>query len=101
VKPVVVHPDARAEWDHAIGYYESKVTGLGLDFHTKVEQALQKIQQAPQVWPRHRDPRFRKYVMERFPYLIFYMERAEDIWIMAVAHAKRRPDYWKWRSPLP
>ena len=43
MKPVAVHPQAKAEWDHAIGYYESKVSGLGLDFHAKVEQAIQKI----------------------------------------------------------
>jgi toxin ParE1/3/4 len=99
VKPVAVHPQAKTEWDHAIAYYESKVSGLGLDFHAKVEQAIQKIQQNPQMWPRHHDPRFRKYVLERFPYLIFYMERPEDIWIVAIAHAKRRPHYWRMRRP--
>lgn len=99
MKPLIVHPAARIEWEHAIVYYESKVPGLGLDLHTKVEQALQKIQQSPQMWPRHHDPRFRKYVLERFPYLIFYMERLESIWIVAIAHAKRRPDYWRVRTP--
>jgi toxin ParE1/3/4 len=100
VKPVIVHPQAKTELDHAIGYYESKMTGLGLDFHAKVEQAIQKIQHDPQMWPRHLDPRFRKYVLERFPYLILYLERPDDIWIMAIAHAKRRPYYWKTRTPL-
>ena len=99
MKPVFVHEDAKTEWDHAIAYYEAKVRGLGLDFHGRVERAIQKIQRNPQIWPRHRDPRFRKYLMERFPYLIFYMERAEDIWIVAVAHAKRRPGYWRKRRP--
>jgi toxin ParE1/3/4 len=99
VKPIFVHPRAKAEWDHAIGYYEAKVPGLGLDLHAKVEQAIQKIQRQPQVWPRHVDPRFRKYVLERFPYLIIYMERQDDIWIVAVAHAKRRPQYWEVRIP--
>ena len=99
MKPVIVHPEATTELDHAIAYYESKVSGLGLDFHAKVELAIHKIQQAPQMWPRHRDPRFRKYVLERFPYLIFYMERTETIWIVAIAHAKRRPGYWERRRP--
>ena len=87
-----------AELDGAIVYYESKVPGLGLDFLDCVEQALQKIRHRPQVWPPHADPRFRKYLLERFPYSIFYMERPDAIWIAAIAHAKRRPDYWKRRS---
>jgi len=99
VKPVRVHPQAKAEWDHAIAYYESQIAGLGLEFHTKVEQAIPKIQQAPQTWPPHGVAPFRKYLLERFPYLIFYLERDQDIWIVAVAHAKRRPDYWKKRKP--
>ena len=98
MKPVTVHADAKDEWDHAIGYYESKVPGLGLVFHARVEQAIEKIQRQPQTWPRHADPRFRKYMLERFPFSIFYMERAENIWIVAIAHAKRRPQYWKVRT---
>jgi len=99
VKPVIVHSQAKTELDHAISYYESRMTGLGLEFHAKVEQAFQKIQLNPQTWPRHSDPRFRKYVLERFPYLIFYMEQPAAIWIVAVAHAKRHPQYWRARRP--
>lgn len=98
MKPLLVHPQAKAELDGSIAYYESKVPGLGLDFLASVGQAFQKIQQRPQAWPPHIDPRFRKYLVERFPYSIFYMERPDVIWIAAIAHAKRRPDYWKRRS---
>ncbi|MGD1018726.1 MAG: type II toxin-antitoxin system RelE/ParE family toxin [Verrucomicrobiia bacterium] len=98
MKPLLVHPLAKAELDGAIAYYESKVSGLGLDFLASVEQAFRKIQQSPQAWPSHVDPRFRKYLVERFPYSIFYMQRPNAIWIAAIAHAKRRPDYWKQRA---
>ncbi|MGO9243461.1 MAG: type II toxin-antitoxin system RelE/ParE family toxin [Verrucomicrobiia bacterium] len=98
MKPLVVHPQAKAELDGAIAWYESQVPGLGLDFLVSIEQAFQKIQQSPLAWPPHADPRFRKYLVERFPYSIFYMERPNAIWIAAIAHAKRRPDYWKRRS---
>ena len=100
MKPVLVHPKATTELDEAIVYYESKVTGLGLDFLASVEQAIQKIQNNPHTWPPHTDARFRKYLLERFPYSVFYMERPEAIWIAAIAHAKRRPDYWR-RRKLP
>jgi toxin ParE1/3/4 len=98
VKPVLVHPQAKTELDETIAYYESKVAGLGLDFHASVERAIQKIQRNPRTWPPHTDARFRKYLLERFPYSVFYMERPEAIWIVAIAHAKRRPDYWRRRK---
>jgi toxin ParE1/3/4 len=98
VKPVIVHPLARTEWDKGIAYYEAQTPGLGLDFLAKVEEAFLKIQQHPQMWPPHTDPRFRKYVLERFPYLIFYWEQTDNIWIVAIAHAKRRPDFWMRRN---
>ncbi len=100
MKPVLIHPQAKAELDHAIAYYESKSPGLGLDLHKKFEQATKKIQRTPESWPRHLDPRFRRYMLERFPYLIFYIERTDQIWILAVAHAKRRPNYWSNRKHL-
>lgn len=32
--------------------------------------------------------------MERFPFTIVYTELAEEIFIIAVAHASREPVYW-------
>ncbi|WP_339378699.1 hypothetical protein [Calothrix sp. NIES-2100] len=36
--------------------------------------------------------------MQRFPYLIFYTELEEVIWVIAIAHSKRKPNYWKQRN---
>jgi toxin ParE1/3/4 len=41
----------------------------------------------------------RKCFVRRFPYTIFYLELAEQIWIAAVAHQRRRPGYWRNRMP--
>jgi toxin ParE1/3/4 len=40
----------------------------------------------------------RRYVIQRFPYIIFYADLEEFIWIVAIAHGKRRPDYWRRRQ---
>jgi toxin ParE1/3/4 len=94
VKPVVFHRAARAELDEAVGYYEEQCGGLGLDLQDKIEHAVAMIQRHPQTWPHHGRTKFRKYLLERFPYVVFYWDRPDAIWIMAVAHAKRRPNYW-------
>jgi hypothetical protein len=40
------------------------------------------------------------YVMPDFPYTIVYQGRGEDtVEIVAVAHNKRRPQYWAPRAP--
>jgi toxin ParE1/3/4 len=39
----------------------------------------------------------RRHLIERFPYAIIYREFDDRIFIVAVAHGLRRPDFWKTR----
>ena len=94
MKPVIIHSQARAELDEAIGFYEQQRAGLGLYLQTVVERAIGRIQQNPQLGAPYKATEFRHYVLRRFPYIIFSAEREEAIWIVAVAHGPRRPDYW-------
>ena len=86
--------EARAELDEAMAFYESRAQGLGLDLQKKVEDAVVKIQRTPEAWPPHKRGEFRKFFTERFPFVVFYLELPESIWIVAIAHFSRRPDYW-------
>lgn len=97
MKPVAVHSAARTELDEAMGFYERRTSGLGLDLETKVEQAVVAIQRSPESWPPHKRTGFRKYFVERFPFTVFYLDLPDCIWIVAVAHGSRRPDYWRRR----
>jgi len=100
VKPVLFHSQARTELEEAIVFYEERELGLGLDLHTAVEQAIGRIQQHPQLGAPYKATGFRHHVVRRFPYIIFYAELEEAIWIVAVAHWKRRPDYWRNRRMI-
>jgi len=99
VKPVFIHSKAQAELEEAIGYYESQKRALGLDFQSEVERTVARVQQAPQIGSPYKATELRRYLVRRFPYIIFYAELEESIWIVAIAHTKRRPDYWKRRKP--
>lgn len=94
MKPVEFHAAARAELDDAVTFYESRAKGLGLDFMEKIRDAVSRIQGNPEAWPPHRRGGFRKLFAVRFPYTIFYLELHDVIWIVAIAHGSRRPDYW-------
>jgi toxin ParE1/3/4 len=99
VKPAIFHPEAQAELDAAVAWYEAQRPGLGLDFQAEVEAAVSMIQKQPQLFPLYKNSRLRKRVLQRFPYNIFYLEMDSAIWIAAVAHHKRKPDYWSARTP--
>ena len=97
MKPALIHSEARAELDDAMAFYESRAHGLGLDLQAKVEDAVVRIQQSPEAWPPHKRSGFRKCFTERFPFAVFYVELPDCIWIAAIAHGSRRPDYWRRR----
>lgn len=98
MKPVIIHSEAIEELDEAVAYYEDQKAGLGLDFLLEVEQALDKIQQNPNLGAVYKVIGIRRYVIQRFPFLVFYAELEECIWVVAIAHGKRRPDYWRRRQ---
>jgi toxin ParE1/3/4 len=95
VKSVIIHSEAINELDAAISYYEEQKVDLGLDFLVEVEQALDKIQQNPNLGATYKVTGLRRYVIQRFPFLVFYAEFESFIWVVAITHGKRKPDYWK------
>ena len=93
MKPVEFHPEATAELAAAIEYYEQCAPGLGVDLRKEVELAAQKIQAAPLRWMAY-SKNTRRFLIQRFSYLVIFFEFNDRIFIVAVAHGKRRPGYW-------
>jgi toxin ParE1/3/4 len=99
VKPVIVHSEAEAEFRAAISYYEQQRPGLGDEFQLAVQRAIEQVQQSPQALPPYGEQGVRKCLVRRFPYTVFFLELEEAIWVVAVAHQRRRPGYWSARWP--
>jgi plasmid stabilization system protein ParE len=59
-----------------------------------VSAGIRLIAQAPQRWPKYLHGT-RRFVMRRFPFSVVYLDDPEFVTIVAVAHSKRRPGYWK------
>jgi len=98
VKSVIIDRRARVELDKAMDWYENQRTGLGLDFHDEVEKALARIAENPGAGSPYKRTDYRFRLVQRFPYVIYYLELEESIWVAAVAHGSRRPDYWRRRK---
>jgi len=99
MKTVVFDREAKAELDDAIGWYNDKQEELGLDLQDEVEAAVAKIKRDPGIGARYRNTDFRFLRVKRFPYLLYYLELENAIWVAAVAHERRKPGYWRKRSP--
>ncbi|MDY7024229.1 MAG: type II toxin-antitoxin system RelE/ParE family toxin [Cyanobacteriota bacterium] len=98
MKSVIIHRQATEELEAAISYYEEQKLGLGLDFLAEVERVIGKIQQNPNLGSPYKTTGLRRYRIQKFPFLVFYTELEESIWIVAIAHGKRKPDYWRQRQ---
>lgn len=85
--------EAELELWEAVAYYEDKADGLGLDFAAEVEQALEILSESPERWPPRPDGT-RRFLIHRFPFLIVYTLAEDRVWVIAIAHCKRRPGYW-------
>jgi hypothetical protein len=84
---------AEAELNDAVARYEAIEPGLGLRLKAEVRQALHWIQEHPEV-PRLRPKGYRRVNLKVFRYYIASPLWADPIWILAVAHGHRKPDYW-------
>lgn len=88
------HPAAEAEYLESIAYYESKRPGLGATYLAEFERVMSAICEAPQRNPVERRPDVRRMRMKRFPFTILYREQANIVQVLAIAHHRRRPQYW-------
>jgi toxin ParE1/3/4 len=98
MKRLLFHSEATAELEEAVSFYEGRSQGLGSALLAEVELAASRIQEHPGIGSPYKETAFRHYVLRRFPFLIFYLELPDAIWIAAVAHGKRRPGYWRHRE---
>ena len=89
---------ASEEFSEAVRWYEAQRPGLGNEFFEAVVATITMIEAHPEIGtPVRDDPRTRRLLVSRFPYEVAYLLRTEEIVIVAIAHLKRRPGYWKER----
>ncbi len=96
MRSVEFHPEAQDEFISAGQFYERQAEGLGLDFIMTVQQAYERLLEAPASGPPF-GRRLRRLLVPKFPYGLLYRVEPERIYIIAVMHLHRRPGYWRSR----
>jgi toxin ParE1/3/4 len=90
-------PAAAREFVADVRHYDKQYLGRGQRFAGAVERTLGRIAESPLLFPLLFDPDIRSAKVDRFPYRVVYVIVGGEIDIVAVAHAKRRPAYWRRR----
>jgi toxin ParE1/3/4 len=96
MKPVEQESAATIEMEAAAAWYERRVPGLGEQFYAAFIEARAFLQRNPTLGSPS-GYGTRKWNLPVFPYKIVYLDLADRIRIVAVAHHSRRPGYWRHR----
>lgn len=98
MKPIGLSPEAVLELSEAAIWYETRQPGLAIRFLQEIDQAQRAIQSRSLSFPRLAnmavDLTVRRALLPRFPYALVFLELKAEIRVLAVAHAKRHPNYW-------
>jgi hypothetical protein len=89
---------ARDELSQAARFYENRRENLGHEFLDEFVEAVERIEADPASFPVVKGDH-RSCILRRFPYQIIFVNSESEIWIAAIAHHKRRDQYWTRRKP--
>jgi plasmid stabilization system protein ParE len=95
---LIISPEAADDIGEAYAWYEQQRAGLGEEFLSCVDACLQTICRMPEVHSKvHED--YRRGLMRRFPYAVFYEHDSSAVTVYCVFHAARDPAKWRQRLP--
>lgn len=90
---VVFSKFAKLELEDAVRFYEAQNSWLGKRFKDEVRKAALRIAEYPTAWSSE-NGEVRKCLLHKFPYKILYSIESDHIFIIAIAHQHRKPNYW-------
>lgn len=97
MKLVRFHDAARIELLNEVRYYTGISPKLGERLAIAVEQATQLASEFPEVGTPYKYGT-RRVFPRKFPFSIVYVIHEAEVYIVAVAPFRRKPDYWRERS---
>lgn len=93
-------PEARLEFEVAERWYDRQLPSLGAQLREEVRTVLRRLCQWPLAFPVERGE-IRRVTLGRFPYKLLYAIELDCIYVIAIAHQHRKPDYWAGREERP
>jgi len=91
---VELHPAAIDEANGAFLWYAERSPDAANTFIAELDKAILAVSESPERWPEY-VAGTRRYLFRRFPFYLVYTLESGMVRVLAVAHAKRKPGYWK------
>jgi plasmid stabilization system protein ParE len=91
-----LHPEAARDVEEGFAWYVSRSQQAAHRFVHELTEALDKISVHPLRWPAYLYGA-RRLSLKRFPYFVVYEVNDDEIRVLAVAHGRQRPGYWRHR----
>ena len=93
---VIYPPEAEDDISKAYAWYEDRAPGLGEEFLRAVDACISAIARSPKA---HRVifKSYRRGIVRRFPYVVFYEEEGNRVTVYCVFHASQNPEKWRER----
>jgi plasmid stabilization system protein ParE len=96
-------PAASDEVDRALGWYAREAPHRLAAFADALDATLLSIGRMPESCPivelLEHGPVVRRGAVRGFPWGMFFVEAGTEVVVIAVAHARREPGYWRDRAP--
>lgn len=93
---LIIAPETEQDIGEAYAWYEERRVGLGDEFLSCIEASLESIQRTPEISVIVYE-NYRRALVRRFPYAIFYEYENEMVIIYGVFHTARDPNKWRQR----
>jgi plasmid stabilization system protein ParE len=93
---VEFHPLAADDAKAAERWYRERNEIASTRFQRELDRAVDTISERPNTGSPYLGDT-RRVLLRRFPFFVVYRVRGDDVQIIAVAHARRRPGYWRAR----
>jgi toxin ParE1/3/4 len=90
------HEDAAQELRAEIAWLDRQSAGLGSRLLADVRSALRLVEEFPELGTRRQG--CRRFLLSKFPFDLVYSIEGSVIVVLALAHHRRRPGYWKERQ---
>jgi plasmid stabilization system protein ParE len=94
---LTVSQEACADIREAVKWFREISPNLGVRFGVELERIYANILDYPQMYPLVYKT-FRRALLNRFPYSVFYVVEASVVLIVAVVHQSRDEETWKRRA---
>ncbi|MEX0712059.1 MAG: type II toxin-antitoxin system RelE/ParE family toxin [Pirellulales bacterium] len=95
---LIVVPEAADDLAAAYAWYEAQRSGLGEEFLRCVDACVKAIARNPQMHGIVYQ-NYRRGLVRRFPYAVFYEEGDVVVTIYCVFHTSRDAEQWQSRLP--